>query len=143
MVAQDDQNTTDFQKALQYCRKELSPESVAILNFEGSRLDHVLSSLYSAHAGVRFVGSSAQIHVMGTGQHVLAVRKSLRLSLMPHPLAVISASMGLLYDPTGISLELGGRDGISNEATGDEIQLTIASGTLLAFVQRFEGESRW
>ena len=143
LVLQDDQNTTDFQKSLKFCQENLGAESVAVLNFEGRRVDHMLSAMYSAGQGVRFVGRDAIGVVLEKGDEELAVRKGIRISLLPLPYAKIGSASGLLYDASGLSFEIGGRDGISNEATGDIVSLTIAHGRLIAFVQRFEGETRW
>jgi thiamine pyrophosphokinase len=139
----DDQNTTDFQKCLRFCRESLRADRIAVLNFEGSRVDHMLSALCSAGEGVRFVGTDAQILALGAGEHRLRTSPGIRVSLLPLPEASVSASEGLMYDPVGVDFRIGGRDGMSNEASSNDVKLAIASGTLLAFVQRFEGETRW
>jgi thiamine pyrophosphokinase len=59
------------------------------------------------------------------------------------PEAKVATTEGLLYDAGNLVMAIGGRDGISNEATADEVRIDIESGRLLAFVQRFEGEQRW
>ena len=140
---EDDQNTTDFQKACAFVKKNFPQSSVCALNYEGSRLDHVLSTLFSAPEGLRLIGSAHQALALGEGEHLLPAQRDLRVSLIPLPKALISETQGLLYDATGLTLAIGGRDGVSNEATADEIRISIASGRLLAFVQRFEGEQRW
>jgi thiamine pyrophosphokinase len=143
VIAEDDQNTTDFQKALAFVRESFAGASILVLNFEGSQLDHVLSTLFSAETGMRFVGKHAVCHVLGAGDHRLNSQPNARLSLLPLPKVVISRTEGLAYDASRLTLEVGGRDGVSNEATAGEILVSIASGILLAFVQRFEGEQRW
>ena len=142
VIAEDDQNTTDFQKAIAFVKKNHPNSRIAILNFEGSRLDHVLSTLTSAPEGAILVGKEALVRVLGTGEHWLSTAIRGRVSLVPLPAASVSGSQGLLFDPSGLRLEEGGR-GLSNEATQSEVVLQISSGRLLAFVQRFEGEHRW
>src|SRR5688572_13673865 len=55
MIAHDDQSTTDFQKACAFVKRRFSGASIAVLNFEGSRLDHVLSTLFSGEEEMCFV----------------------------------------------------------------------------------------
>lgn len=143
VITEEDQNTTDFQKASAFVKKNFSGASVAVLNYEGSRLDHVLSTLFSAEPWMHFVGQQAVGHVLDVGDHSIATERNTRVSLLPLPKAALTRTEGLLYDASGLTLEIGGRDGVSNEATADEILISIASGRLIAFVQSFEGEPRW
>lgn len=144
IVQVTNQDTTDFQKCLAYCRERGATE-IAVLNYEGRRVDHMLSGLFAASAqgGIRFVGADAQAQFLAQGRHRLATSAGIRVSLIPlEPTRVVAAS-GLEYDPTGIELTVGGRDGISNRALGDEVSLEIGAGRLIAFVERFEGEPCW
>jgi thiamine pyrophosphokinase len=143
VIHEESQDTTDFQKALAYSQKKYARAKIVVLGFEGTRLDHVLSTLSSSPEGLRLVGSDAQLFVLGKGTHVLHASQEVRVSLLPYPAARVSFAEGLLYDPVGLDLRLGGKDGVSNEATADKVKLTIESGRLLVFVQRFEGEQHW
>lgn len=148
IVKSDDQDSTDFQKALDYATDALQAKNVAVLAYEGSRVDHMLSSLftpapYADTMSIRFVGREAQVLVMGKGTHEFPAKAGLRISLLPLGAVTIETATGLTYPIDGLTLFVGGRDGISNEATHDAVTLEISSGALLAFVQRFDGEPRW
>jgi len=144
----DDQNSTDFQKALHYAKDSAGAKRVAVLAYEGSRVDHMLSGMFYARAfaektAIRFVGRDAQALVLGEAIHSIRVEKGIRFSILPLGVATIRAATGLAFDLEELTLSIGGRDGISNLTTSDEVSLEIADGALVAFVQRFAGEARW
>ena len=143
VIFEEGQNNTDFQKALKYA-ESLSPDSIAILNFEGHRLDHVLSALFTDFdKNLRFIGSDAQVRKLPQGRHSIRTKPECRISLLALEPSEISNAEGLQYDPVGLKFEIGGRDGVSNRATGDHVRLTVALGSFLVFVQRFAEEERW
>lgn len=148
VVRDEDQNSTDFQKALRYAKDVAQAESVAVLAYEGSRVDHMLSSLFFSAAlaselAIRFVGNESQALVLAEGRHTVSVTAGTRVSLLPLGTATVGNASGFEYDVEGVTLSVGGRDGVSNRANGNEISLTISSGAVLAFVQRFDGEEQW
>jgi len=146
LVRLDDQDLTDFQKVIEFACNELGSTRIAVLAYEGNRVDHMLSTLFvepPKGVSLRFVGRDAQAIRLGPGVHRLKMPEGNRLSLLPLGEVLIEASSGLKYDVSGITLAIGGRDGVSNVATEAEVELTITSGDLLAFVQRFEGEDHW
>jgi thiamine pyrophosphokinase len=137
------QETTDFQKALSHAAI-VGATSTAVLNYEGSRVDHMLSTLFTPFAGdVRLIGSDSQARKLSTGSHQVDVVPGTRVSLIALEPTRVTECSGLRYSPVGLVLAIGGRDGVSNTATEDYIALIIESGTLLAFVQRHPGEARW
>src|SRR5688572_9079688 len=48
VINQPDQNSTDFQKALRHVHENFDVKSVAVLSYEGTRVDHMLSALLTA-----------------------------------------------------------------------------------------------
>jgi thiamine pyrophosphokinase len=147
VVREEDHESTDFQKALRYAKDAAGARTVAVLAYEGSRVDHMLSGIFYASAfaelKVRFVGSKAQGHILHMGTHRLGAEVGIRLSIRPLRDALIPNATGLKYTLNGRTLSIGGKDGISNVAVSAEVSLNIADGTVIAFVQRFEGETRW
>lgn len=148
LVQVEDQDSTDFQKALAYACEQCSAVSVAVLAYEGKRVDHMLSAIFASagYAGrvrLRLISGDSQGHVLGEGAHRLTTRAALRVSLLPLGEVRIEQGDGLEYAVTGLSLAIGGRDGVSNRAVGDEVALEISRGTLVAFVERFDEEEKW
>ncbi len=143
-----DQNSTDFQKALRHVHDNFYVKSLAVLSYEGTRVDHMLSALFTAAAytdkmRLRFVGSDAQAIVLGPGEHLLDTRPDIRVSLLPLGTVTVETATGLTYNADGMTFSVGASDGISNVATGDRVGLNISAGSLVAFVERFEGEAHW
>lgn len=143
-----DQDSTDFQKALRHVQENFNVKSVAVLSYEGTRVDHMLSALFTAPAYVdrmrlRFVGNDAQAIALGRGEHVLETQPGLRVSLLPLGQATVESATGLEYQADGVTFNVGGRDGISNRATEERVRINISKGAMLAFVERFEGETHW
>src|SRR5688572_22198900 len=123
LVTEEDQNTTDFQKCCTFVKKNFPGAGIAVLNFEGARVDHMLSALFSAEDGMVFVGSTALARVLGSGRHSICAGRNARISLVPMPEAKVATTEGLLYDAGNLVLAIGGRDGISNEAIADEVRI--------------------
>lgn len=146
----EDQEATDFQKALQYAVQELRAKSISVVASEGDLLDHTLSALSSAsaratEARIRFVfeRSIATLVAPSPNPLRLRTRPGIRVSLIPLAAAVVEKSSGLKYSPCGLQLAIGGRDGVSNEATDHTITVALKSGVLAVFTERWEGEDRW
>jgi thiamine pyrophosphokinase len=103
----------------------------------GGRLDHTLANvLLLASPALR----RADIRLLDERQEVRLVRGSLHLrtragetvSLLPVGGAVESVTTaGLSYPLVGAALETGPALGVSNVATGEEVEVRIASGSLV------------
>ncbi|HET6644458.1 MAG TPA: thiamine diphosphokinase [Fimbriimonadales bacterium] len=143
-----DQNTTDFQKAMRYAAENLEPSEVVILGSEGARLDHMLSewiivTLFAERFRVRFVLSNWIVYALAKGEHRIPSRRMGLVSLLPLSTAKVAAGSGLEYGVDDLEIGPGARNGISNRATGDLVEITVETGTVLAFVARFEGDVQW
>lgn len=150
VLHREDQESTDFQKALQYTVQDLRAESISVVASEGDLLDHTLSALSSAsaladEARIRFVFERSIATLVGPSRSPVQLRSrpGIRVSLIPLAAAVVAESSGLKYSPSGLQLAIGGRDGVSNEAVGDSVMVALESGVLAVFTERWEGEDRW
>lgn len=132
----DDQETTDLEKAILYCLSKKAT-SIAITGGLGSRIDHATGSLgclkkYSSRCGITLYDSVGLI---------IPVNKSIRIrtkprqqiSLIPLTRCTGVTTKNLKYPLTHESLELGVREGISNEATSSIVTVWVRHGTLFLY----------
>jgi thiamine pyrophosphokinase len=142
-----DQETTDAQKALGKAT-ELGAQDIVVFGAEGTRIDHTLSCLNCAAATgvprIRVVFEFAIAHaVMPKAATKLETRPGLNISLMPLLPTEVTLGHGLMWPAGGLLLSPLGKDGISNVALGESIDLEISTGCLIVFVGRFEGDIAW
>ena len=147
-IHEPDQDRTDFQKALDYALDRLDAKEVVVLGSEGDRLDHTLSSLGAAagragDASIRFVFETSIVHLVAAGEVRLKTRRGALISILPVLPSKITSGAGLQWAVDGLELAFGVRDGVSNRAGGDEVRLHVASGCLVVFVERREGDVEW
>lgn len=149
VIHDEDDSTTDFQKALHYALEKLSPEKIVVIGSEGDRLDHTFSAL--AHAAtasnqvdIRFAFSfNIAYLVAGTSQRVIPSKVGGLVSVLPMGTSTVSSSSGLKWPLNRMRLIPGVQDSVSNEATHHEISIKLESGALIVFVERFQGDVRW
>jgi thiamine pyrophosphokinase len=149
VIHDEDESTTDFQKALYYALEKLSPDKIVVIGSEGDRLDHTFSAL--AHAAmaahtvdIRFVFSSHIAYLFkGASKKVIPSRVGGLVSTLPLAASTVLSSSGLRWPLTGMELIPGVQDSVSNEATQNEISIETESGSLIVFVERFQDDVRW
>ena len=136
MIHIKDQYSTDLEKAISYCIQRRF-ESVDIIGATGDRIDHSTGSLgcfkkYGLDIHIRTVDSAGELSL---------IRKSIslqmnigeKISLIPLEQCKGVSTKNLLYPLHNETLELGVREGISNEATGKTVKIAVGSGTLLCY----------
>lgn len=141
-----DQESTDFQKSVSIALS-MEPIQVVVLGIEGSRLDHTLSAInfasrFSSRTQFRFPMKASVVHIISQ-KWTSKAQIGGHLSIIPLPEVKFSYSEGLEWPVAGISMSVGGRDGISNLAIRSEVSLEVESGCAAVFLQRFEGDVGW
>lgn len=148
----NDQNTTDFEKALDYASEQFEAADILVFGSEGSRLDHTLAAFGAAAAypteRTRFVFNDSVAHLFRATvekpvRAAIPVRKGARVSVIALLPSIIAASEGLKWNLEGLELSPGIRDGISNEAAALDAVIGLESGCILVFVERFPHMRPW
>ncbi len=149
-IHKPEQDETDFQKSLNYALTFLKAQKIVILGAEGDRLDHTLSALHSAlpsagEASIRFVFRFAIAHLLVPESPPLQMKipTGTLVSLIPLLPTHVSRTEGLHWDASSLHLAPGARDGISNRATTEEITISLQTGALAVFIERFPGDAVW
>lgn len=137
LVARPDQERTDLEKTLTYAFDERGVERITVLAGTGGRLDHALGNLgllarFGRCGEIEMRDECGRI-VPVEGHSVLAARPGQVVSLLPLGRCERVTTAGLRWPLVSEALDLGGR-GISNVAERDQIELTVAGGTLLVFL---------
>jgi thiamine pyrophosphokinase len=135
-----DQNNTDLEKAILYCI-EHSVSSVDIIGASGDRIDHTTGSLgcfkkYGGKIHIRMIDSMGELTLIRKEIH-LEMREGEKISLIPLDRCTGITTTNLKYALNNDTLELGVREGISNEATSQQVSIRIETGILLMY--RFHG----
>lgn len=132
----DDQNSTDMEKALQFCVQR-GITTVDVLGAIGERVDHTTANL----GCFRRFGEKIDLKIIDSVGEVSLIRKETRLktavgekiSLIPLERCEGVTTKNLKYALHDDRLELGVREGISNEATARQATIKIKRGTLLLY----------
>jgi len=137
-----DQDTTDFEKALDHAVRKLGARRVAVLGAEGDEPDHLLAALSAAlakseHADIRFVLRRSMVHVVrGPLERVFGTFPGARVSLIPLVPTDVRQTDGLQWNIANTHLSLGHIVSISNRAVKDSFALSLGAGALAVFVER-------
>lgn len=131
-----DQETTDLEKALAYCIRERYSH-VDILGGTGDRIDHSTGSLgcfkkFGHRISIRLIDDIGIL--LRVNKFVsLNLRKGEQISLIPLNRCSGVTTTNLKYPLKGDSLELGVREGTSNEALARNVSIRVTKGTLLLY----------
>lgn len=150
IIHKPEQSETDFQKTLDYAINVLKAQKIVVLGAEGNRIDHTLSALgaalpATAIASIRFVFRFAIAHLLVPQSGTLRLKTPIGtlVSLIPLLPTDISHTEGLHWNASSLHLAPGIRDGVSNRTTAEEITLSIQTGALAVFVERFPNDTLW
>jgi len=132
----DDQDSTDLEKAIQLCVGMMC-KSIDIVGATGDRLDHTTGTL----GCFKKFGKKARLQLFDTVGVVSLIIKSIgfattvgeKISLIPLERCEGVTTHNLKYALQNENLELGVREGISNEATGRRVTISVRRGTLLLY----------
>jgi thiamine pyrophosphokinase len=137
LICIEDQNTTDFEKALEHLSK-LNYERVVVLGSTGGQNDHFLGNLNAAYK----YHKKLNILFFDNSQHFFLTEKSIEfpteigqiVSLVPFPEAHIIRMDGLQYSLENETLNLLKRVGTRNRATGKRVKIELSGGALWIFI---------
>lgn len=142
VIHDPNQNTTDFEKALEHTVRRLRATRVAVLGAEGDEPDHMLAALSAAlarseHADIRFILRRSIVHIVrGPVKRSFGTFSGARVSLIPLVPTDVRRTDGLEWDIDGTHLSLGDLISISNRAIAPEFSLSLGVGALAVFVER-------
>lgn len=130
-----DQNSTDFEKCLEYCLSQ-GFTSVVICGIHGGEMEH---SLNNWSIVVRY-GRKINLCIFEENRYGFPIFKSAlipakigeTISLIPQPNVRISTK-GLQWELNNEVLALGMREGARNSSVAEIIEITIFDGELLYF----------
>lgn len=130
------QNSTDLEKALNYCIRHRM-RTVCILGATGNRLDHTTGGLgcfkkYGSRLNITMIDKEGIIRQIRKKVN-LKTERGERLSLIPLNRCTGVTTKNLKYGLKSGVLELGVREGISNEATAPQVSIRVKKGTLLLY----------
>lgn len=136
LVFIEDQNSTDMEKAIDFCIKRRI-KSVDVVGATGGRIDHTTGNLgcfkkFGKKIDLRFIDV---IGVLTRIDRVVRLSTTIgeKLSLIPLERCSGVSTRHLKYPLRKAVLELGVREGISNEATASTVEVSVKRGTLLLY----------
>lgn len=136
----EDQESTDFEKALQYCL-EKDVDEVVVLGGLGARPDHLLTNYsvlrrYYEKMEIRLMDEELEVSFI-KDEMVFPYKIGEVVSLMPLPKAIGITMEGLKYPLNDEDLEFGVREGTLNSAIAPQVSIRFKSGHLLLFKKHF------
>jgi thiamine pyrophosphokinase len=134
-----DQNSTDLEKCLVWCRKH-HLQRVTVLGATGGRLDHAVGNLsalmkFSASMEIRFVDDDGELIPIRRFSR-LALRKGTTISLIPLTRCSGVTTAGLQWNLRDAVLAMGVRESTSNVVRSSPVTVRAGRGGLVAFIVR-------
>ncbi|MFZ4620811.1 MAG: thiamine diphosphokinase [Bacteroidota bacterium] len=131
-----DQNSTDLEKVIEFLLTSKIP-SATIIGATGERPDHTLSNFsillkYHKKIAMQFFDERCTVEII---QKKIRFKAEIgqQISLVPMGKCSGITTKGLKYPLKNESLELGVREGSSNEASASSVDVSVRSGSLLLF----------
>jgi thiamine pyrophosphokinase len=129
-----DQESTDLEKAIRFSI-QVGIRSADVIGALGGRIDHTTGSLgcfkrFGDEIDLRFHGGGGVLTRIRK-KATLGTRKGETISLIPLDRCTGITTTNLKYPLDNDFLEPGVREGISNEATGTSVTISVKHGTLL------------
>lgn len=139
-----DQDTTDFEKCLQFCVAQNLRRAV-VVGFEGGDIDHLIGNWSAIHQYAHELSldivTASQMMTIGKGVLRLSTEVGNVVSIIPHTYARVS-SEGLEWPLDRMELTFGQRLGTRNKALSDQVAITIHSG-VASVVFPLGGNHHW
>lgn len=134
-----DQEYTDFEKALQYLKKQGFKE-INVYCFQGDRIDHMLAGLSAASCfsdlSITFFSKTQQIRKLPKNYAEILPIGTV-ISLLPFPFAGQVTTQGLEWELSKKDFKLGTFISISNCTNMEKIIIKHSSGCLYLVTSRF------
>ena len=128
VVELSDQNKTDLEKSLDYC-KENSIKKVVILGSSGLREDHSMANILIASTYADIL----QIELITNYYRIIFVRENTKINAPNAPVSIISLSSDNKIKTSGLKYDLNNEKlksfshGISNKVNGDNFTVEAES----------------
>lgn len=133
IVADPDQDTTDFEKCLHFAKDQLW-KNILVVGMHGGLIEHTLNnwSVLMRHC------STLHITALDADRWIIPIRQSFSgtfrtnetLSIIPQP-SVTLTTRGLVWELTNEELALGQREGARNRAATENITVNVHRGSAL------------
>lgn len=134
------QESTDFEKVLEYVIEEKKLTKILIAGLHGGELDHTLNNV----SIVMRYGKRANLCIYAEGMYAIplyarpepyrwSVAPDTLVSLIPQPMARVSTE-GLQWSLSNEILQLAKREGARNRTTAWDSHIVIHEGALLLFL---------
>jgi thiamine pyrophosphokinase len=137
VIRNPDQYNTDLEKALEHLLG-IGITAATVIGATGDRPDHTISNFsillkYQKKMDVRFFDERCTVEVVRRSVRFRA-HTGQQISLVPMGKCTGITTTGLRYPLRNESLEPGVREGLSNEATGSTVTVSVKKGPLLLFI---------
>ncbi|MEP7146286.1 MAG: thiamine diphosphokinase [bacterium] len=136
----EDQNTTDFEKSLQYCLKE-NLKDITVFGSISPRPDHTLNNFsvlkrYYNKINIKIISDEYEsFFIKNKISFNYKINETVSLLALPKAGGIITE--GLQYPLTNGSLEFGIKEGALNKSISKKITISFKSGSLLLFKKHF------
>lgn len=136
----DEQETTDFEKSLNYCVQN-NFSSVYVFGGASPRADHTLNNYsimkrYYKRLNIVLIDNNFEISFIN--KHIsFNYKKGKLVSLLPMARATGVTTRGLEFPLREETLELGVREGTLNRSTAKNVSISLKTGSLILFKKHF------
>jgi thiamine pyrophosphokinase len=131
-----DQNSTDFEKCLEYIQR-FNKRRILICGFSGGNLDHTFNNwsiVYRYCERYNLCIYDENSCALSISQHVIFnITEGDLISLIPQAKAILTTT-GLKWNLIHEVLELGKREGARNRAEGTQVTIEVHEGAILLFL---------
>ena len=135
-----EQDTTDFEKILNYC-KDRKLKEIVVLGATSMRPDHTLNNfsvLYRYYKKLNIKLFTDEFEIFFTDKSIsFKYKPNETLSLIGIPKADKIITSGLQYKLNKEELEFGIREGTLNKSVSDTVSISFKSGSILIFRKHF------
>jgi len=135
IISQDNQDTTDFEKALLHC-KSIGLQDILIFGFHGGDFDHSFNNVsvlakYTKIFRFQIADNGRMCFHIGSTTTFQNVNIGEIVSLITYNEVKVTTS-GLYWSLTEEYLRFGEREGARNRATDSDVRLDIHDGSMIA-----------
>jgi len=136
----EEQETTDFEKALLFAKKNLIDE-ITVVGAISDRPDHTLNNFsvmmrYYKFFDIKILDKEFEIYYI-KNRTTFSYKKGYVVSFMPMPIASGIKTIGLKYALNNETLKFGIREGTLNVSSSNHISISFKKGNLLLFKKHF------
>lgn len=136
----EDQNSTDFEKALNYCISK-KIKDITVFGATGMRPDHTLNNFsilkrFYKKRNIELITEEFAVSYLPK-RFSFNYRTGETVSLVPMPITKGIKTEGLEFSLENETLEFGIREGALNKSNSDKVSISFKEGDLLIFRKHF------